>query len=158
MMVTSGSTGSSVMPSGGGGGGGSGSRIWAAAGSARASSRIISERFMVGLRKMDAFYRRCGAGVRGRRGSQVEHQLVFLGQHLEAARLVVLEDRGDDLVGVVDDLHQVEVLGVDHALVDEAVAEPVEQALPERAVDEDHRDAAALARLDQRQHLEQLVE
>jgi hypothetical protein len=40
----------------------------------------------------------------------------------------------------------------------QALAQPVEQALPERAVHQDHRDLAALAGLDQGHRLQQLVE
>ena len=41
---------------------------------------------------------------------------------------------------------------------DQALAQPVEQALPERAVHQDDRNLAALPGLDQRHRLEQLVE
>lgn len=73
---------------------------------------------------------------------------------LKAAALVVLEDRLDHLFGLVDDLHQVEILAIDHALGDQPVVEPVDQALPERAVHQYETGAGGSAP----KHVQQLVE
>ena len=105
---------------------------------------------------------RCSSPVRQRRrgeeGLQVQH-LVALGPgRLEAARLVVIEDRLDDRFGLVDHLHQIEIGRRDHAFADELVAHPVDQPAPELAADQDDRHLAALAGLHQRQALGQLVE
>ncbi len=83
---------------------------------------------------------------------------MFIGQIVEATLLVMAEDRGDNRFGLVNDLDEIEVAGVDHLLAHELVLEPVQQALPERAANQDHRDLAALAGLDQSQGFHHLVQ
>src|SRR5262249_17854502 len=58
--------------------------------------------------------------------------------------------------GRLDDIEQLQVGRADHAGVDEEVE--VDQARPEVLVEQEDGPRARLARLDQRQHLEELVE
>src|SRR5215468_6063964 len=84
--------------------------------------------------------------------------LALRGRGHERAILVVAEDRLDDLLGFVVHLDEVHVAGIDHALGDEPLAEPVEQAAPERLPHQDDRHFARLARLHERERLAELVE
>src|SRR5215210_414260 len=60
------------------------------------------------------------------------------------------EDRRADSRGVVADGEEVEVLGADHPLLDQALAHPVDEPAPVVAADKDHGEVAALVRLAQR--------
>ena len=77
---------------------------------------------------------------------------------LEAAGFVILEDGGHHVLGLVDDLHQVQVVGADHALLHQAFPEPLDQAVPERLVHQDDGNLAGFAGLHQGQGFHQLVQ
>lgn len=89
---------------------------------------------------------------------QIQHQLVLFREGEEAAGFVVFEDGVHHRLGFVDDLDQIQVLPVDHAFADQAVADPVEQALPERPMDQDDRNPAALSGLDEGHGLQEFIE
>ncbi len=67
-------------------------------------------------------------------------------------------DRFDHLGRIVGHREQVEVAIGDGAVREQGRAHPIEESGPVRAADEDHREVPDLARLDERQRLEQLVE
>src|SRR4051812_40605343 len=67
-------------------------------------------------------------------------------------------DALDDLVEVVADGEAVHVLWGDHPVGQDALAQPVDEAAPVRRADQHDRELAHLARLDERQRLEELVE
>ncbi len=69
----------------------------------------------------------------------------------------MFENGSDDLFRLVDDLDQIHIVGPDHLLFQQAGLEPLHQAAPELAADEDHRHAARFAGLHQRQRFHQLV-
>ena len=76
-----------------------------------------------------------------------------------AARRSVRPDELDDLVGVVGDVEQVQVASRRSApRASSVLAHPVEQPGPVGAADQDDREVADLAGLDEGQRLEQLVE
>src|SRR5678809_1142529 len=91
--------------------------------------------------------------ARRRCALQIEQLFALVARWLEAAVLVEAEDRLDDGIRFVDDAHQVDVVLADHPFGGHRVRQPVEQSLPERAPDEDDRDAPALARLHEREAL-----
>ena len=87
--------------------------------------------------------------------SERELRLAFGGRGLEAARVVVVEDRVDHRLRVVDHLQQLEVVRRRSCpSAARRLADPVRQAAPERRVHEDQRHPADLAGLHERQHLE----
>src|SRR5262245_34167973 len=81
---------------------------------------------------------------------------------LERLRAAAGDSAGGSQVGgflrVVRDPDQVEVLGGHHALLQRLFAQPGQQARPVRAAEQDDREVLDLARLRERQRLEQLVE
>ena len=77
---------------------------------------------------------------------------------LEAAYAALLENGLDDVFGLVDQLDQIDIVRRDHAFADQRAAEPFDQAVPERRMDQNDRNPAALAGLNQGQRLKQFVE
>src|SRR5687767_5136455 len=119
---------------------------WARASKARAASMTASRvRILLSDSRVDY---------------KLERQLglAFGYRRLEAARMVVVEDRVDDLLRVVDHPDQLGIVHSDHAVGEELAVDPVEQPRPERRVDQDDRHAAYLVGLHQRENLHQLVE
>ena len=82
---------------------------------------------------------------------QVEHQLALVGQGAERTRFVVFENGFDHLFRLVDQLDQIHVFRIDQSFLDQTLLEPVDQALPEWRTDQNQRDLARLASLDQGQ-------
>jgi cytochrome oxidase assembly protein ShyY1 len=83
---------------------------------------------------------------------------VFFGPWQEAAGLAVVEDRVDHLFGLVDHLDQVHVVGVIMPSLTSVVLNQSSRPFQKADSDEDHRDLAALAGLDQGHRLEELVQ
>src|SRR5688572_1262935 len=129
---------------GGGGGSGSGSsaggRGCAAAALAANTSKVASKRRIESILL------------------EVQQHLALLRRRLEAALLVESEDGVDHFLRLVAHLQEIELEDVDHAFDRQALAHPLEQAAPERLVHQDDRHLARLARLHQRERLEQLIE
>src|SRR5688572_16897313 len=89
---------------------------------------------------------------------EVEQHLALGRRGCEAALLIEREDRIDHLLRLVVDLHQVEIVRVDHALGGQALAHPRHQPAPIRLVHEDDRHLAGLAGLHERERFEELVQ
>ncbi len=71
--------------------------------------------------------------------------------------LVEVEDGVYDRLGFVDDLHQIEIRGVDEAVVAQLIGEPLQQPRPELGTHQNDRQTPALPGLDQGERLEQFV-
>src|SRR6185437_7626556 len=87
-----------------------------------------------------------------------ELRLAFGRAGLESARLIVLEDRLDHGLRVVDHAQELRIVHADHALFLERRLDPREEPAPEGAAHENHRELADLAGLHQREDLHQLVQ
>ena len=85
-------------------------------------------------------------------------QLLLLGAGSKGAAFVEIQNGGDDRVGVIDQRHQPHILCLDEALRDHRFFHPRQQAAPEIAADENHRNLAAFAGLNQHENFRQLIE
>ena len=64
----------------------------------------------------------------------------------------------DDVCRLVDQLHQVQIFGLDQALRGHLLAHPLQQAMPERRAHQNDRNAAGLAGLYQGDDLAELIQ
>ncbi len=64
----------------------------------------------------------------------------------------------DDVRRLVDQLHQIQIFGVDQALRGHLLAHPLQQAMPERRANQNDRNAAGFARLYQGDDLAELIQ
>ena len=85
-------------------------------------------------------------------------QLLLLGAGGKGAAFVEIQNGGDDRVGVIDQRYQPHILCLDEAAGDHRLFHPRQQAAPESAADENHRNLAALAGLNQYENFRQLVQ
>src|SRR5690242_9578508 len=101
-----------------------------------------------------------GASIRDAKSISLERELglAFGRAGLEAARLVVIEDRLHHRLRLVDHADEVRIVHADHALLLERAADPLEEPAPERAAHQDHGDLPDLPRLHEREDLHQLVQ
>src|SRR4051794_6979709 len=83
---------------------------------------------------------------------------LLLAVHGKALLLSALEDRRRYFLGVLAHREQVHVLRTDLPALQQLRADPVHQAAPVVAADEDDREVADLVRLAERQRLEELIE
>ena len=68
------------------------------------------------------------------------------------------KNRVHDVCGLVDQLYQVQILGVDQTQSCHLVTHPVQQTMPERRAHQNDRNAARFAGLDQGDDLAQLIQ
>src|SRR5687767_5418287 len=78
--------------------------------------------------------------------------------HLPTPIFVAVEDRLARLLHVVGDDQALEVARRDLPFDQQRALDPIQQPLPVRAPEQDHREVLDLPRLDQRERLEQLVQ
>src|SRR4051794_28848553 len=92
------------------------------------------------------------------RRSTTSRTVPDLGRRPKPLALGAALDDPDHLVGVVGRGEEVEVGGRDERAGGDALAQPVHEATPERLAHEHDGEVTDLARLDEQQRLEQLVE
>src|ERR1700682_2232310 len=90
--------------------------------------------------------------------SQVQHLVALGARRLKTSPFIIVENCFDDRLWLFDDSHQVEIACGNHAFADQLVPHPGDQSLPEFAANQNDRYLAALAGLDQRQALGQLID
>src|SRR5688572_22903699 len=139
------------------GGGGGGSSSGAVPGG-RARAPDCAKASRVAARRTNARTVRMAATFEGSLPLEGQLRLAFGRRGLEAAKLVVVEDRIHDFLRIVDDLHEVGVIDSYHAVGQKLTPDPLEEPAPEGGVHEDYRHASDLSGLHEGEHLHQLVE